>query len=272
MPYLQSSIMEIHGRLSNLHQEMTAMAQHMMVNMSNFRNKEAETASLKNQLKDLQISLESMIHNQNQADTYFNLLGSMLSERPMYQGISLWLSRALTNPSLPGFLSSDEAFTSRYGTSSVSNFKTKTTRAKPRRQKDSEYLVNPTKRPTLTSSSSHESIEDTKKKERDIGIIEFLVSSLLDTLSKTSSGMATKEQAQAPQVSSSQPIAMINHFSDTSCNSYNDNDDSSDEESLPTQFEMDYTRPIYQEMSSKQFASKVMIFAFYDISFEKWNE
>ncbi|CAH2052778.1 unnamed protein product [Thlaspi arvense] len=78
--------MEIYGQLNNLHQEMTAMAQHMMVNMSNFRSKEAETANLKNQLKDLQRCLESMIHNRNQANTYFNPLGNMPSGIPMYQG------------------------------------------------------------------------------------------------------------------------------------------------------------------------------------------
>lgn len=55
---LQISIIEIHVRLNNHHQEMTTMAQHMMVNTSNFRSKKAETASLNNQLKDLQKSLE----------------------------------------------------------------------------------------------------------------------------------------------------------------------------------------------------------------------
>ncbi|CAH2046633.1 unnamed protein product, partial [Thlaspi arvense] len=253
---LQNSIMEIYGRFNNLHQEMTAMAQHMMVNTSNFRSKEAETASLKNQLKDLQRYLESMIHNQSQADTFFNPLGK---PRP--------------KPSLPGFLSSDEAFTSRYGTPSASNFKTKPTRAKPRRQKESEFLVNSTTRPTLISSLSHKSIEDSKKKEKDIGIIEFSMSNLLDTIGQTSRETAPRRQNQAPQVSSTHPIEMISHFSDTSSNSY---DDSSDKESFPKQFaigegstapkrepninevfssdeEMSYTRPRNQEIPPKQF-------------------
>ncbi|CAH2070804.1 unnamed protein product [Thlaspi arvense] len=88
---------------------------------------------------------------------------------------------------------------------------------------------------------------------------------------------------------------MIKHFSDTSFNSYNENEYSSDEESFPKNFaigegsatpkiepnineifssdeDMDYTRPIYQEMQSKQFTSKVMIFTFDDIPFEKWND
>ncbi|CAH2079396.1 unnamed protein product [Thlaspi arvense] len=133
-------------------------------------------------LKDLQRCLESMIHNRNQAYTYFNPLGRSYSP-----GFLSGYQEQRTKPSLPGFLSSDEAFTSRYGTTLISNFKTKTTLTKPRRQKDSEFLVNPTKRPTLTSSSSHESIKDSKKNEKDIGIIEFLMSSLLDTLDKTSS-------------------------------------------------------------------------------------
>ncbi|CAH2065143.1 unnamed protein product [Thlaspi arvense] len=224
--------MESHGRLRNLYQEMTAMAQHMIVNTSNFRSKEAETASLKNQLKDLQRCLESMIHNQNQADTYFNPLGSMPSGFPMYQGsyspgFLSGYQEPKTKTSLPGFLSSDEAFTSRYGTPSASNFKTKPTRAKPRRQKESEFLANPTKRPTLTSSSSHKSIDDSKKKEKDIGIIEFSMSNLLDTIGQTSRETTPRRQDQTPRISSTQPIEMINHFSDTSSDSY---EDSSDEE------------------------------------------
>ncbi|CAH2079042.1 unnamed protein product [Thlaspi arvense] len=189
--------------------------------------------------------------------------------------------------SLPGFLSSDEAFTSRYGMPSASSFKTKPTRAKPRRQKESEFLVNPTKKPTLTSSSSHESIEDSKQKEKDIGIIEFSMSNLLNTIGQTS-----REATQPPQVSSTQPIEMINHFSDTSSSS---GDESSDKESLPKQFaigerstapkrepnmnevfssdeEMSYTRPRNQEPPHKQFTSKVMVFTFDDIPFEKWND
>ncbi|KAG2289870.1 hypothetical protein Bca52824_049474 [Brassica carinata] len=61
---LQNSIAEIHGRLGNLHQEMMTVAKHMMANTTQFRNKEAETTSLKSQLRDLQRCIESMIHNQ----------------------------------------------------------------------------------------------------------------------------------------------------------------------------------------------------------------
>ncbi|ESQ56343.1 hypothetical protein EUTSA_v10027218mg, partial [Eutrema salsugineum] len=169
---LQSSITEIHGRLNNLHQEMMAMAQNMMVNTAQFRHKEAETASLKAQLKDLQRSLESMIYNQNPTSSYSNPFGGM----PMYQGtyspgfLSSYTNQRPKTP-VPGFLSSDEAFTSRYGMTSAS--KPKVSKSKPRRQKDSEFMVNPTKRPTLTSSSSHESVEDSKREGKEIGLIEF---------------------------------------------------------------------------------------------------
>ncbi|ESQ46587.1 hypothetical protein EUTSA_v100007052mg, partial [Eutrema salsugineum] len=163
----KSSITEIHGRLNNLHQEMMAMTQNMMVNTAEFRHKEAETASLKAQLKDLQRSLESMIYNQNPASSYSNPFGGM----PMYQGtyspgfLSGYTNQRPKTPA-PGFLSSDEAFTSRYGMTPAS--KLKVSKSKPRRQKDSEFMVNPTKRPTLTSSSSHESMEDSKREGKEI--------------------------------------------------------------------------------------------------------
>ncbi|KAG2329242.1 hypothetical protein Bca52824_000422 [Brassica carinata] len=96
---LQNSITEIHGRLNNLHQEMMTMAKHMMVDTTQFRNKEVETASLKSQLRDLQRSLESMIHNQRQKDSYFNPFGSTSSEVPMYQGSCWGQNRSMTKSS-----------------------------------------------------------------------------------------------------------------------------------------------------------------------------
>ncbi|CAG7888373.1 unnamed protein product [Brassica rapa] len=82
---LQNSITKIHGRLGNLHQEMMTMAKHMMTNTTQFRNKEAETTSLKNQLRDLQRCLESMVQNQ-QTNAYFDPLRGTPSGIPMYQG------------------------------------------------------------------------------------------------------------------------------------------------------------------------------------------
>nr|VDC67734.1 unnamed protein product [Brassica rapa] len=82
---LQKSITDIHGRLGNLHQEMMTMAKQMMANTTQFRNKEAETTSLKYQLRDLQKCLESMVQNQ-QANAYFDPLGGTPSSIPMYQG------------------------------------------------------------------------------------------------------------------------------------------------------------------------------------------
>lgn len=75
---------------------------------------------------------------------------------------------------------------SRYGSTSTDNFRTKATRVRPRRQKDLEFFVNPTKWPTLTSSSSRESTEEAsaKNKEKDIGIIEFSMSILIDSRGK----------------------------------------------------------------------------------------
>ncbi|CAH2052777.1 unnamed protein product [Thlaspi arvense] len=115
------------------------------------------------------------------------------------------------------------------------------------------------------------------------------MSSLLDTIGKNSTETAPRGQAQSTQVSLSQLITMIKHFSDTRSTSY---DDSSDKESLPKQFaigegsnapkrepdinevfssdeEMSYTHPRNQEIPSKQFASKVMTFTFDDIPFKK---
>ncbi|KAF8071423.1 hypothetical protein N665_1127s0003 [Sinapis alba] len=292
---LQSSITEIHGRLNNLHQEMMSMARHMMVDTTQFRNKEAETASLKNQLKDLQRCLESMIHNQRQTDAYFNPFGSTSAGMPMYQesyspGFLSGYQAQKSRTPLPGFLSSDEVFTSRYGSTLISYPKTKPARPKSRRQKESEFEVNPTKRPTLTSSSSHESIEDKKKKEKYIRFIEFSMASLLDTL-----GKSTEQSSQSPTARDdpqpSRPIANINYLSDTS---FNDCKTDLDEESLPRQFaigngsntpkeepsinevyssdeEMNYAPP-RQEMPNKHFASKVMVFTFDDIPFDKWND
>ncbi|KAG2311199.1 hypothetical protein Bca52824_022756 [Brassica carinata] len=141
---LQNSITEIHGRLNNLHQELMTMAKHMMVDTTQFRNKEVETASLKSQLRDLQRSLESMIHNQRQKDSYFNPFGSTSSEVPIYQGsyspgfLSGYQTQKTRSP-LPGFISSDEVFTSGYGSTSIFDEKLKQPKSKTRRQKGSEF-------------------------------------------------------------------------------------------------------------------------------------
>lgn len=100
------------------------------------------------------------------------------------------------------FLSSDEVFTSRYGLNS-NIYHPKKTRSKPQRQKKLEFQVNPNKKPTLTSSSSHDSVEDNKKKGQDIGIIKFLMASLLNNLSKPSETPNQKD----PQPLSSRQIA-----------------------------------------------------------------
>ncbi|CAF1810361.1 unnamed protein product [Brassica napus] len=182
---LQNSIAEIHGRLGNLHQEMMTVAKHMMANTTQFRNKETETTSLKSQLRDLQSTSSGM---------------------PMYQGsyspgfLFGHQTQKTTSP-FPSFLSSDEIFTSRYGSTS-SNYHPKTTRSKPRRQKESEFQVNPNKKPTVTSSSSHDSIKDSKMKGKDIGVIEFSMTSLLDNLSKLPESPDQKDQQP---LSSQQP-------------------------------------------------------------------
>ncbi|KAG2315198.1 hypothetical protein Bca52824_018320 [Brassica carinata] len=274
---LQGAITEIHGRLNNLHQEMMSMAKHMMVDTNQFRSKEAETASLKNQLKDLQSSLESMVRNQRQSNTYFNPLES--ASIPTYQGsyspgfLSGYQSPKSRSP-LPGFLSTDEIFTSRYGSTSAAYPKTKPVRSKSRRQKDSEFKDSPFKKqaptPALTSSSSHESVDE-KKKGHDIGIIEFSMTSLLITLGDSSAMMTNQLQSAQKDPQSSK-----------------------DDESLPKQFAIGETsntpkqepsineinssgnemnfEPTQQEMPNRHFSSKVMVFTFDDIPFNKWND
>ncbi|KAF2566746.1 hypothetical protein F2Q68_00024184 [Brassica cretica] len=187
---LQNSVAEIHGRLGSLHQEMMTMAKHMMANTTQFRNKEAETTSLKSQLRDLQRCLE---------------------------------------------------------------------------------------------------IEDSKGKGKDIGIIEFSMTSLLDNLSKLPESPDKKDQQplSSQQPSSSRQITKINHYSDTSSSDY---ESESNDESLPKQFaigegsstpkkepdinevnssdeEMNYAPP-REEIPTKQFSSKIMVFTFDDIPFE----
>ncbi|CAF1962644.1 hypothetical protein YC2023_082641 [Brassica napus] len=236
---LQNSITEIHGRLSSLHQEMMTMAKHMMANTTQFHNKKAEMTSLKSQLRDLKKCLESMIHNQQQTNTYFDPLGGTSSGMPMYQGsyspgfLFGHQAQKTTSP-FPNFLSSDEVCTSRYGSTST-NYHPKTTRSKPRRQKESEFQVNPSKKPTLTSSSSHESVEDSKRKGKYIGIIEFSMSSLLDNLSKLPASPDQKDQqlSSSQQPSSSRQITKISHYSDISSSDY---ETESNEGSLPRQF------------------------------------
>ena len=197
-----------------------------------------------------------------------------------------------TTSPFPIFLSSDEIFTSRYGSSST-NYHPKTTRSKPRRQKESEFQVNPNKKPTLTSSSSHDSVEDSKRKGKHIGIIEFSMTSLLDNLSKLPESPDQKDQQplSSQQPSSSRQITKINHYSDTSSSDY---ETESNEESLPKQFaigegsstpkkepdidevnssdeEMNYAPP-REEFPTEKFSSKIMVFTFDDIPFEKWND
>ena len=294
---LQNSITEIHGRLSSLHQEMMTMAKHMMANTTQFHNKKVEMTSLKSQLRDLKKCLESMIHNQQQTNTYFDPLGGTSSGMPMYQGsyspgfLFGHQTQKTTSP-FPNFLSSDEVCTSRYGSTST-NYHPKTTRSKPRRQKESEFQVNPSKKPTLTSSSSHESVEDSKRKGKYIGIIEFSMSNLLDNLSKLPASPDQKDQqlSSSQQPSSSRQITKISHYSDISSSDY---ETESNEGSLPRQFtigegsstpkkepdineiyssdeEMNYVPP-RQEIPTKQFSSKIMVFTFDDIPFEKCND
>ncbi|WZY99633.1 hypothetical protein YC2023_071962 [Brassica napus] len=270
------------------------MAKQMMANTTQFRNKEAETTSLKYQLRDLQKCLESMVQNQ-QANAYFYPLGGTPSSIPMYQGsyspgFLFGQQTQKTRSPVPSFLSSDEVFTSRYGSTST-NYHTKTTRSKPRRSKESEFQVNPSKKPTLTSSSSHESVEDSKKKEKDIGIIEFSMANLLNNLSEIPELPVQKDQ----QPLSSRPITRISHYSDTNSSDY---ETESNDSSLPRQFaigegsstpkkepdinevyssdeEMNYAPPNQspnQEIPTKQFSSKIMVFTFDDIPFEKWND
>ena len=175
-----------------------------------------------------------MIHNQRQKDSYFNPFGSTSSEVPMYQGsyspgfLSGYQTQKTRSP-LPGFLSSDEVFTSRYGSTSIFDEKPKQAKSKPRRQKGSEFQINPPKRPTLTSSSSHDSVDD---KGKGIGIIEFSMTSLLDDLGK-STEVSRKDPQENLQFSPPQPMVNIRHFSDTSSSEYDTN---SEEESLPKQF------------------------------------
>ncbi|CAN7059046.1 unnamed protein product [Brassica rapa subsp. trilocularis] len=271
---------------------MMTMAKHMMANTTQFRNKEAETTSLKYQLRDLQICLESMVQNQ-QTNAYFDPLGGTPSSIPMYQGsyshgFLFGQQTQKTRSTVSSFLSSDEVFTSRYGST---NYHTKTTRSKPQRSKESEFQVNPSKKPTLTSSSSHESVKDSKMKEKDIGIIEFSMANLLNNLSEIPELPVQKDQ----QPLSSQQITRISHYSDTNSSDY---ETESNDSSLPRQFaigegsntpkkepdinevyssdeEMNYAppnQPPNQEILTKQFSSKIMVFTFDDIPFEKWND
>ncbi|CAH8272264.1 unnamed protein product [Arabidopsis lyrata] len=241
---LQGAISEIQQKLSNLHLEMMSMAKQMKVNTSQFRR----------------------------------FLSGYQDPKPKQH--------------VPGFLSSDEAFTSRFGTTSTSNFRTKVARSNPRRQKDSEFHINPSKKPNFTSLSSHESAQDEKKedvaKEKEIAMIEFLMSSLLDNLVKTSDDERQELQVQSKE-QQSLPIVTMTHISALSDSTSSVNESETDE-SLPNQFaigdesHIPKEEPIYEEISSdeemgyepqgvpkKQFASKIMVFTFDDIHFEKWN-
>uniref|UniRef100_M4FCP2 RNase H type-1 domain-containing protein n=1 Tax=Brassica campestris TaxID=3711 RepID=M4FCP2_BRACM len=158
-----------------------------------------------------------------------------------------------TRSPFPSLLSSDEVFTSRYGSTST-NYHAKTTRSKPRRSKESEFQVNPSKKPTLTSSSSHESVEDSKMKGKDIGIIEFSMANLLNNLREIPELPVQKDQ----QPLSSRQITKISHYSDIN-------------EVYSSDEEMNYAPP-NQEIPMKKFSSKIMVFTFDDIPFEKWKD
>ncbi|CAN6917857.1 unnamed protein product [Brassica oleracea] len=152
---------------------MMTMARHMMADTSQFRNKGAETTSLKNQLKDLQKFLESLIHNQQQANTYFDPLGSTSSGMPMYQGsyspgFLFGHQTQKTRSPLPGFLSSGEFFTSHYGSTSNS-YHPKTTCSKPgvkwnQNFKSTQIRNQLLHRPPVTSL-----LKTTKRKDKTLG-------------------------------------------------------------------------------------------------------
>ncbi|KAG7547611.1 Viral movement protein [Arabidopsis suecica] len=126
---LQGATSEIQQKLSNLHNEMMAMAKQMKVDTSQFRSKEAEQTNLKYQLKDLQRSLDSLVQNQRRVNVY-NPFDYMSSGLPTYQeSYSPEFLSGYHNPKpkqpVLGFLSSDEAFTSRFdSTSSVNESET----------------------------------------------------------------------------------------------------------------------------------------------------
>ena len=113
------------------------------------------------------------------------------------------------------------------------------------------------------------------------------MANLLNNLSKLPEPPDQKDQ----QPSSSRQITKISHYSDTSSSDY---ETESNEGSLPREFaigegsstpkkepdlnevyssdeEMDYVPP-RQDFPTKQFSSKIMVFTFDDIPFEKWND
>ncbi|CAH8278551.1 unnamed protein product [Arabidopsis lyrata] len=119
-------------------------------------------------------------------------------------------------------------------------------------------------------------------------MIEFSMSSLLDNLVKTSDDERQELQVQSEE-QQSLPVATITHISALS-DSTSSIDESETDKSLPNQFaigdesHIPKEEPIYKEISSdeemgyeaqgvpkKQFASKIMVFTFDDIPFEKWN-
>ncbi|CAN6924615.1 unnamed protein product [Brassica oleracea var. botrytis] len=119
------------------------------------------------------------------------------------------------------------------------------------------------------------------------------MASLLDNLSILPESPDQKHQQplSSQQPSSFQQIAKISYYSDTSSSDY---ETESNEGSLPRQFtigegsstpkkepdineiyssdeEMNYVPP-RQEIPTKQFSSKIMVFTFDDIPFEKCND
>ena len=114
------------------------------------------------------------------------------------------------------------------------------------------------------------------------------MTSLPDDLGKSTEASKNDPQENL-QFSPPQPMVNIRHFSDTSFSEYNTN---SEEESLPKQFaigegsstpkkepsineiyssdEVNYAAP-REEIPNKCFSSKVMVFTFDDIPFDKWN-
>ena len=128
-------------------------------------------------------------------------------------------------------------------------------------------------------------------KGKDIGIIEFSITNLLNNLSEIPELPVQKDQ----QPLSSRQITKFSHYSDTNSSDY---ETESNDSSLPRQFairegsstpkkepdinevyssdeEMNYAppnQPPNQEIPMKQFSSKIMVFTFDDIPFEKWND
>ncbi|CAN6875052.1 unnamed protein product [Brassica oleracea] len=104
------------------------------------------------------------------------------------------------------------------------------------------------------------------------------MASLLDNLRKIPESPDQKDQQPlfSQQPSSSRQIAQISHYSDTSSS---DHETELNEGFLPRQFAIGEgsSTPkkepdINEEIPTKQLSSKIMVFTFDDIPFEKWND